>query len=154
MNDVRSAIPGTAARTFSSVFRKMSAPAPRFIRFSTSGDACCSGTSRYLQMLSWLGDRLQQSICDPVRIRIQESQPPQAFDLCQRIQQRCQPVLQSQILAVAGRVLPNQRNLLHAACHQPLRLRHHRLEPPRTKLPAQVGNDAESCTDDRTPRQS
>ena len=32
--------------------RKMSAEAPRFMRFSTSGDACCSGRSRYLQMLS------------------------------------------------------------------------------------------------------
>ena len=52
MNDVRSAISGTAARTLPSVFRKISAPAPRFIAFSTAGDPCCSGTSKYLQMLS------------------------------------------------------------------------------------------------------
>jgi hypothetical protein len=52
MKLVRSAMPGTAARTFSSVLRKISAPAPRFMRFSTAGEACCSGTSRYLQMLS------------------------------------------------------------------------------------------------------
>ena len=52
MNDVRSAISGTAARTFSIVFRKISAFAPRFMLFSTGPDACCSGTSRYLQMLS------------------------------------------------------------------------------------------------------
>src|ERR1035441_6375415 len=46
---VRRAMPGTAARTLSRVLRKMSAPAPRFMVFNTSGDACCSGTSRYLR---------------------------------------------------------------------------------------------------------
>ena len=52
MKDVRSAIPGTAARTFLIIFRKISAPPPRFIVFSTDAEACCSGTSRYLQMFS------------------------------------------------------------------------------------------------------
>ena len=54
MKLVRRAMPGTAARTFSRVFKKMSAPAPRFMVLSTAGEACCSGTSRYLQMLSCL----------------------------------------------------------------------------------------------------
>jgi len=51
MKDVRRAMPGTAARTFSKVFRKISAPAPAS-SLQNVGEACCSGTSRYLQMLS------------------------------------------------------------------------------------------------------
>ena len=39
-------------RIFSIDFRKISAPAPRFIRFSTVGDACCNGTSMYEQIFS------------------------------------------------------------------------------------------------------
>ena len=54
MKLVRRAMPGTAARTLSRVLRKMSAPAPRFMDLRTAGEACCKGTSRYLQMLSCL----------------------------------------------------------------------------------------------------
>src|ERR1022692_3895801 len=49
---VRSTIPGTVARAFSINRRKTSGAPPRFIRFSTLGLACCSGTSRYFAILS------------------------------------------------------------------------------------------------------
>ena len=45
MNEVRSVRPGISRRIFSIDFRKMSAPAPRFMFFSTAGEACCNGTS-------------------------------------------------------------------------------------------------------------
>ena len=86
--EVRSAMPGTAARTLSSVLKKISAPAPRFMRFSTSGEACCSGRSRYLQMLSCLANGFQQPARNAVGIRVEEPQPAQSFNLRQRVEQR------------------------------------------------------------------
>ncbi len=40
MNEVRSVTPGISLRIFSIERRKISAPAPRFMRFNTAGAAC------------------------------------------------------------------------------------------------------------------
>ena len=53
MKLVRTAMPGTIARAFSSMRRKIAPEPPRFMRFSVSAEACCRGTSKYLAMLSW-----------------------------------------------------------------------------------------------------
>ena len=53
MKLVRIATPGMIRRMRSTIRRKISPLAPRFIRRSTEALACCRGMSRYGQRLLW-----------------------------------------------------------------------------------------------------
>ena len=92
-----------------------------------------------------LRDRIEQTPRNPIWIGVKEPQPTQALDAGELVEQRRKPILNPQILAIAGRILPDQRDLLHSACHQSLRLGNYRLKAPRAKFSAQVGNDAEAA---------
>ena len=52
MNDVRRVKSGTMRRILAIDRKKTSAPPPRFMRFSTEAETCCSGTSIYEQIFS------------------------------------------------------------------------------------------------------
>src|SRR5208283_4685575 len=49
----------------------------------------------------------------------------------------------AEIFAIAGCILPDERDLAHTLLRQTLRFGNDRFEPPRTKLPPQLRNDAE-----------
>ena len=88
---------------------------------------------------------VQQFSGDLVGIRVEEANPAQVFDLGQPLQQKCQAILQAELLAVAGRVLTNQRNFADTGLCQSLRLRHDRCKTPRAELSAQLRNNAKSA---------
>ena len=142
---VRRAMPGTAARTLSRVFRKISAPAPRFMRFEHVGRSVLQRHVEILADVVVARDGVEQPAGDAIGIGVEEAQPAQTLDARQRVEQRRQTVLDAQVFAVAGRVLADQRDLLHAAGDQLLALRRPRLEAPRAELAAQVRNHAETA---------
>ena len=88
------------------------------------------------------GDGFKQASCDLVGIGVQESNPSQSFDAGEFLKQQGQAVFQSQVLAIASRVLADQRDFANARLRQPLGLGNHGFEAPRTKLSAQLRNDA------------
>src|SRR5205085_9108268 len=61
-----------------------------------------------------------------------------------RSQQR-QAIPQTEVFAVAGGVLADERDLAHARARQPLRLGDHRFKAPRAEFAAKLRNDAESA---------
>src|ERR1039458_157054 len=82
--EVRRAIPGTAARTFSRVLRKMSAPAPRFMVLRSGG------------------------------VGGEEGEPAEAFDAGERVEQEGEAVFDAKVFTVAGGVLADEGDLLDA----------------------------------------
>ena len=54
------------------------------------------------------------------------------------IQQLRQTIRQAEVFAIAGGVLANQRNLLHAFGHQALRFGYDRFKSSRAKFSAQL----------------
>src|SRR6478609_8132676 len=131
MNEVRSVRLGMVRRIFSTDFRKISAPAPRFMRLSTEDDACCNGTSTYEQIFSWRA--------------IVSSSLPEIFNLCQPLQQQGEPIFQTEVFAVAGGVLSYERDLAHATGGKALCFSNDRFKMARAKLAAQLRNDAEAA---------
>ena len=87
-------------------------------------------------------NRLQQLAGDLVGIGVEEAHPAQFLDLRQPLQQQRQPIFQTQIFSIAGRILPDQRDLADALFREMLRLGDHRFESPRTELAAQLRDDA------------
>ena len=75
-------------------------------------------------------DRVQQPLRNLIRIGVKETHPAQFLDGCKFFEQQCQSVFQPEILAVAGRVLADQRDLAHAGMRQSLGFRNHRFKPP------------------------
>ena len=69
------------------------------------------------------GDGLQQLAGDLVGISVEEAHPAQLLDLRQTLQQQRQAILQAEVFAVAGRVLPDERDFADALLGQLLRLR-------------------------------
>ena len=76
-----------AARLLDELEEDLGVP-PRFMRLSTLGLACCSGTSRYLAMLSWLRDGLEQPRGDLVGVGVEEAQPAEAGKHGEGVEQR------------------------------------------------------------------
>ncbi len=156
MKLVRIATPGMVRRMRSISFRKISPDAPRFMRFSTGALACCSGMSMYFTSAAMRGDRIEQFLRDLVRIRVEEADPllVRRFDLRQARQQQRQAVLQPEIFAVAGGVLPDQVDLAHALLRTGAWLPR---SPIRSAGCGTCRDTAESrrrCRDDRSPRRS
>ena len=121
MKEVRSAMPGTAARTLSMSLRENVGAAPRFMRFSTSGthaaaarrDICRCCRARAMVSRSLPGDA--------VGISVEEAEPAQALE-CGRVRRGGrEAVFRAQIFAVAGGVLTDERDLLHAASARAVR---------------------------------
>src|SRR5208282_5003474 len=92
-----------------------------------------------------LRDRFEQLSRNSVRISVKEAQPAQALDACQRVQQGYQSIFKAQIFAIASRILPDQRDLLNAACHESPRLGNDRLEAPRAEFSPQIRDNAEAA---------
>src|SRR4051812_11137524 len=90
-------------------------------------------------------NRLQQLARDLIWIRIQEPHPVKLLDLRQSLQQQCQPVLQAQVFAIAGRVLPNEHDLPHATLSEIFRFSNNRFKPARTEFPTQLRDDAKTA---------
>src|SRR5258707_6813179 len=90
-------------------------------------------------------NRVQQSSGNFVGIGVEEANPAQVFDLCQPLQQKCQAILQAELLAVAGRVLTNQGNFADTGLRQTLRLCHDRFKTPRAELSAQLRNNTKTA---------
>ena len=65
--------------------------------------------------------------------------------LGERFEQRSEAVFQAKVFAVAGGVLADESDFLHAAGDELLRFGDHGLEAPRAELAAQVGNNAEGA---------
>ena len=91
------------------------------------------------------GDRLQQSSGDFVGISVKEANPLQAVDASELFQQQSEAVFQSEIFAVAGCVLSDERDFAHAGLRQSFGFGDHGFETPRAKLSAKLGNDAEAA---------
>ena len=89
------------------------------------------------------GDGFQQLAGDLVGIGVEEADPAQLFDLRQPLQQQRQPIFQAEVFAVAGGVLPDQRDLAHALLRQALRFGDDGLKAARAKLAAKLRNNAE-----------
>jgi len=73
-------------------------------------------------------DGFEQPSCNAIRVCVEKPQPAQPVNPRQPIEQRCQPVVQPEVLSVAGRILPDQRDFLHAARDQLPGLRDNGLE--------------------------
>ena len=82
---------------------------------------------------------------DAVGIGVEEAQPAQAVDAGECVEQRGEAVFQAEVFAVAGGVLADERDLLHAAGDELLRFGDDGLEAARAEFAAQVGNDAEAA---------
>src|SRR5215471_5504717 len=91
------------------------------------------------------GDGVEQSTGDFVRIGIEKPNPAELLNSGERVQQQRKAILQAKVLAVAGRVLADERNLLHPRSRQPLGFRNHGFKPSRAKLPPQLWNDAKTA---------
>ena len=103
-------------------------------------------------MLSWRAMVSSRRAGDAVGIGVEEAQPAQAVDAGELVEQSCQAILQAEVFAVAGGVLADERDLLHAARNELLRFGDDGFKAARAEFAAQVGNDAESCRDGRSPR--
>ena len=139
MNEVRSAMPGTAARTFSRVLQE-DVGARR--RASCASAPRASVLQRHVEVLAdvvVLRDGLEQAAGDLVGIGVEEAQPAQALDAAPGGRAAAaRPSFNAEVFAVAGGVLADERDLAHAARDQLLRLGDDRLEPARAELAAQV----------------
>ena len=80
---------------------------------------------------------------DLVGIGVEETHPAQSVDLRQPFEQQREAVLQAEVFAVAGGVLPDERDFAHALLREALGFGDDRLEAPRAELAAQLRNDAE-----------
>ncbi len=67
---------------------------------------------------------------DLIRVGIQEPHPAHILNLGQTLQQHRQAVLQPEILAVAGCILSDQRELEGPSGNELFRFRNYRLKPP------------------------
>ena len=65
-------------------------------------------------------DSLKQSAGDLVGICVQKPHPAQVFDGCKFLQQQRQSVFQTEVFAVASRVLADESDLAHARSRQSL----------------------------------
>src|SRR5215475_5394856 len=90
-------------------------------------------------------DGLQQPGRNLVRISVKKSHPAQILNVSQFLQQERQSVLQIEVFAIAGRILPDESDFSDAGTSQPLRFRYDRFETPRAELSAQLRNDAEAA---------
>ena len=90
-------------------------------------------------------DRIQKLAGDFVGIGVEKTNPAQIFDGGEFLQQQSQAIFQAEIFAVAGGVLADEGNLADAALRQALGLGNDGFKAARTKLAAQLGNDAEGA---------
>src|ERR1700761_473410 len=92
-----------------------------------------------------LRDGIEQVPGDLVGVGIEKAQPGESVYLRETIEQRGESVFQAEVLAVAGGVLTDQRDLAYSAGDKLLRLGDHRLEAARTELATQVRDHAEGA---------
>ena len=154
MNEVRSVTPGIVRRIFSIERRKISPPAAALHALQNTRRRVLQGHVDVGTNLFVGRDGFEQPAGDLVGIGVKKPHPAQFFDPRQLFQQKRQAVFQAEILAVAGRVLADQRDFAHARPRQALGLGDDRLKSPRPELAAQLRNDAERCRDDRSLPQS
>src|SRR5712692_5364282 len=95
--------------------------------------------------LAMRGDGFEQTAGDLVGISVEKANPAHLFDASQLFQQQCKAILEAKLLAVAGRVLANQRDFAHAGAGQALSFRDNGFKAPRPELTAQLGNNAEAA---------
>src|SRR5581483_8827463 len=93
------------------------------------------------------GDRVEQFLVYPIRIRIQETDPflMGRFDPGQPRQKFCESVTNSEILSITGRILPDQVDLTHALREKARCLSHDRFESPAAKFAAILRNYAKTA---------
>ena len=99
----------------------------------------------YEQILSWAAIVSSSRPGDFVGIRVEEANPLQAVDARELFQQQGEAVFQSEVLAVAGGVLSDERDFAHAGLRQALGFGDDGFETPRAELSPQLGNDAEAA---------
>jgi len=63
------------------------------MRFKTAGEACCSGRIEIFADIVVAGDRVEQAIGDAVGVGVEEAEPAQAVDLCERVEELGEAVL-------------------------------------------------------------
>ena len=83
------------------------------------------------------------SLSDAIGISVQKTHPQQIVHARQLFQQLRQAVAHTEIFAVGGRVLPDQRDFARAGCGQIFRFANYGFEPAAAELSAQFRNDAE-----------
>ena len=77
----------------------------------------------YEQILSCVAIVSSRLAGDLVRVGVQETYPTQIFDLRELFEQQRKAIFQSEVFAVAGRVLSDERDFAYACLRKLLRLR-------------------------------
>src|SRR6478609_10814616 len=90
-------------------------------------------------------NRLQQLARNLIGISVEEAHPAQVFNLCQPLQQYGEAVLQAEVFAVTSGVLTDERDLAHAAGGKTFGLSNYGFKMARTKLTAQLRNNAKAA---------
>ena len=92
-----------------------------------------------------LGDRVEKFASDLVGIGVEKAHPAEIFNGGEFLEQQSEAVFEAEVFAVASGVLADEGNLADAAAGEAFGLGDHGFEAARTKLAAQLGNDAESA---------
>src|SRR5258708_38700946 len=90
-------------------------------------------------------DCLEQPPRDFVGIGVEESNPLKAFDAREFFQKAGQAIFQSEVFAIAGGVLSDERDFANPGLRQTLGFGDHGFETPGAKLSPKLGNDTEGA---------
>src|SRR5262249_4192460 len=90
-------------------------------------------------------DGLKQPGSNLVGICVKKAYPSKIVDLRKALKKQRQSILQTQIFAIAGRVLANKRNLAYPSAGEILSLRNHRFKMAGTELAAKLRDNAEAA---------
>ena len=125
--------------------RKISAEPPRFMRLSTAVRGVLQGNVDVAAEARVSGEHFQQARRDLVGIGVEEADPAEILDLGELFEQRGEAVLDAEVFAEAGCVLPDEIDFAHALRGQALGLGDDRGDGAGAELAAQLRNDAEGA---------
>ena len=89
------------------------------------------------------GQRVEQPLRDAIGIGVEEAHPVEAFDAAPGAPAAGKAIAQTEVLAVRGGVLADQRDFAHACGGEIFRFAHDGFKAAAAELPAQLRNDAE-----------